>query len=206
MHNDWCIHSMNFRAVSDWGTHVCIADFLSRFAQTGRPGGPINARRDGRVSAFLGEDPRTSTTIIISLPTTLRSQSRRLHQVWLFFFTSPRPKKQLRGGEELLYHSIYRSASLWFWRLRDGERACSSCHQQSVVNRSTFSSSLKDCLLLMSKNVKHAFVTPLCYLAGGLCLHLHFVGFLVASVVPSKVHLLNRYYVFLIPLKVIHGA
>lgn len=77
---------------------MCIADFLSRFAQTGRPGGPINARRDGRVSAFLGEDPRTSTTIIISLPTTLRSYSRRLHQVWLFFFTSPRPKKRLTRG------------------------------------------------------------------------------------------------------------
>lgn len=77
---------------------MCIADFLSRFAQTGRPGGPINARRDGRVSAFLGEDPRTSTTIIISLPTTLRPHSRRLHQVWLLFFASPRPKKRLTRG------------------------------------------------------------------------------------------------------------
>lgn len=73
--------------------------------------------------------------------------------------------------EELLYHSIFRSAPLWSWRRRDGERACSSCHQQSGVNRSTVSSSLKDCLQLMSKNVKRAFISPLCYLAGGLCLH-----------------------------------
>lgn len=146
MHNDWCIHSMNFRAVSDWGTHVCIADFLSRFAQTGRPGGPINARRDGRVSAFLGEDPRTSTTTIISLPTTLRPHSRRLHQVWLFFFTSPRPKQRLTRGITVSQHLQKRAALIleaarWRW--------CHFWHQQSRVNTCTFLSCLNDCRQLM---------------------------------------------------------
>lgn len=46
---------------------VCTADFLSRFAQTGRPHGPIKTRRVGRVSAFLGEIPHFNNHYYLSL-------------------------------------------------------------------------------------------------------------------------------------------
>jgi len=46
--------------------YVC-ADFLSRFAQTGRPHGPIKTRRVGRVSAFLGEIPHFNNHYYLSL-------------------------------------------------------------------------------------------------------------------------------------------
>lgn len=49
--------------------YVCVrnADFLSRFAQTGRPHGPIKTRRVGRVSAFLGEIPHFNNHYYLSL-------------------------------------------------------------------------------------------------------------------------------------------
>lgn len=46
---------------------VCTADFLSRFAQTGCPHGPIKTRRVGRVSAFLGEIPHFNNHYYLSL-------------------------------------------------------------------------------------------------------------------------------------------
>lgn len=56
-------------AVCGWGVCVCVctADFLSRFAQTGRPHGPIKTRRVGRVSAFLGEIPHFNNHYYLSL-------------------------------------------------------------------------------------------------------------------------------------------
>ncbi len=88
---------------------VCVCVMLTFSHALRKQGAPTDQLRHGELgeSALSWERSHTSTTIIISVSSTLRLRSRRLHQASLL---------QLRGWadsqEELQYHSTFRSPSL----------------------------------------------------------------------------------------------
>lgn len=96
-------------AVCGWGARVCVCVLLTFSHALRKQGAPTDQLRHGELgeSALSWERSHTSTTIIISVSSTLRLRSRRLHQASLL---------QLRGWadsqEELQYHSTFRSPSL----------------------------------------------------------------------------------------------
>ncbi len=89
--------------------HACVCVVVTFSHALRKQGAPTDQLRHGELgeSALSWERSHTSTTIIISVSSTLRLRSRRLHQAWLL---------QLRGWadsqEELQYHSTFRSPSL----------------------------------------------------------------------------------------------